>query len=245
MSAMGGKRPPSVIDWLGRRHGDGLDLLTSNTVLSRIAFALLVSGLVVLVVSVLWGGAVYPGYDHSRQFMSELGATGSVTGVAVNSWGYIPNGVLIAAFCLLAAIILRGNALATIACLLLALNGVGMAGAGIYPCDFECSRSNPTVAAELHDLWGGLGYLGGILGTVLAALWARKSTAPWLAPIAVAAAIISLVGFSGIIAEVEFAGLFQRAMETALAAFMLSLGWALMNGLTGDSAYSSASTHVT
>ena len=206
---------------------------SSSTLLSRIAFAALVLGLAVLLVSVVWGGTVYPGYDHARQFMSELGATGSVTGAAVNRWGYIPNGVLVSAFCLIAGWILRRSALATVACLLLAFNGVGMAFAGVYPCDFECSRSDPTVAAELHDLWGGLGYLSAIIGTGLAALWAGKSDAPWLSPIGAGAAIVGLIGFSGVVAEVELAGLFQRAMETALAVFMLALGWALTQGLTG------------
>lgn len=208
--------------------------MLTGTLLSRIAFFALVLGLAALVVSVLWGGAVYPGYDHLRQFMSELGATGSVTGEAVNRWGFVPNGLLIAAFCLLAAWLLRRNALAVTGCLLLALNGLGMAGAGIYPCDFECSRSNPTVSAQLHDLWGGLGYLSAILGAVLISLWARRSDAPWLMPIGVATTIVSLIGFSTIVAEVELAGLFQRAMEAALAVLMLSLGWALTKGLTGN-----------
>ncbi len=86
----------------------------------------------------------------------------------------------------------------------------------------------------LHDLWGGLGYLSAIIGMGMASLWARGSDAPWLTPIGVGATIISLIGFSGVVAEVEFAGLFQRAMETALAVFMLSLGWALIKGLTGQ-----------
>lgn len=208
--------------------------------MGRIALIALVLGLVALVVSVVWGGAVYPGYDHLRQFMSELGATGSVTGEAVNRWGFVPNGVLIAVFGVLAAWVLRRSALAVVACLFLSLNGVGMAGAGVYPCDFECSRSNSTVAADLHDLWGAVGYLSAIVGTVLATLWARRSDAPWLTPIGVGAALVSLAGFSAVVAEVELAGLFQRVMETALAVFMLSLGWALTKGLTGNRASSTA-----
>ncbi len=199
--------------------------------LSRLAFAALVAGLGVLLAAVVWGGSVYPGYDHARQFISELGATGAVTGSSVNNWGFVPNGVLITGFGLLAAWILRRSALAVTACLLLAANGVGMAGAGVYPCDFECSRSDPSAAALLHDLFGGLGYLCAILGVGLAALWARKSEAAWLAPLGVVILIVSIVGFYGLIAEVKLPGLFQRAMETALAIFMLALGWALMKGL--------------
>ncbi len=199
--------------------------------LSRLAFGLIVLGLAVLLAAVIWGGAVYPGYDHARQFMSELGATDAVTASSVNTWGYIPNGLFVAAFCLLAAWILRRSPLAVVACLFLAGNGVGMAGAGVYPCDFECSRSDPSVAAELHDLFGGLGYLCAILGVGLAGLWARKSDAPWLAPLGLVVLIVSVIGFYGVVAEVELRGLFQRAMEVALAVFMLALGWALMNGL--------------
>ena len=215
-----------------------LELVLSNTVLSRIAFAALVLGLSVLLVSVVWGGAVYPGYDHARQFMSELGATGTVSGASVNAWGFVPNGVLYAVFCSIAAWILRRSALAVVACLLLALYGVGMAGAGVYPCDFECNRSAQSVPAQLHDLFGSLGYLCAILGVGVASLWARQSDAAWLTPIGVVAAVFSLIGLSAIIAEVELAGLFQRAMEAALAVFMLSLGWALTRGLTGQSALS-------
>lgn len=199
--------------------------------LSRLAFGVIVLGLAVLLAAVVWGGSVYPGYDHSRQFMSELGATGAVTASSVNTWGYIPNGLFVATFCLLATWILRRSPLAVVACLLLAANGVGMAGAGFYPCDFECSRSDPSAAAELHDLFGGLGYLCAILGVGLASLWARKSDAPWLAPLGLVVLIVSVIGFYGVVAEVELRGLFQRAMEVALAVFMLALAWALMKGL--------------
>lgn len=205
----------------------------SDAGLSRIAFGTILAGVGVLLVAVVWGGWAYPGYDHLRQFMSELGAAGAPTGPMVNAWGYVPNGVLVTIFCLLAAWILRGSALAVTACLLLALNGVGMTGAGVYPCDFECSRSDPSTSAMLHDQFGLMGYLCAIFGVSLAALWARRSQAPWLAPLGLATVIISLVGVVAIVADVEMAGLFQRTMEAALALFMVALGWALMRGLRG------------
>lgn len=204
---------------------------TADAGLSRLAFGAIALGVGVLFAAVVWGGAAYPDYDHARQFMSELGATGAVTGSSVNVWGYVPNGVLVTAFSLLAAWILRHSALAVVACLLLAANGVGMMGAGVYPCDFECSRSDPSAAALLHDLFGGLGYLCAIFGVGLAALWAWRNSAQRLAMLGVVVLIVSLVGFYGVVVEVEYLGLFQRAMETALAVFMLALGWALVKGL--------------
>jgi hypothetical membrane protein len=205
----------------------------SDARLSRIALLTLVVGLGVLILAVAWGGAVYPGYDHTRQFMSELGATGAPTGPSVSTWGFVPNGVLITLFCLLAAWILRGSRLAVAACLLLALNGVGMTGAGVYPCDFECSRSDPSDAALLHDLFAVAGYLCAILGVALAAAWARKSDASFLAPLGLIVLIVSIVGLSAVVAELEFAGLHQRVMEAALGVFMLALGWPLVKGARG------------
>jgi hypothetical protein len=206
---------------------------TPDAGLSRLAFAVIAAGVGILLIAVLWGGAAYPGYDHARQFMSELGATGSVTRPWVNPFGYIPNGLCMALGSLLAAWILRRSALAVVACLLLAGNGFGMTGAGVYPCDFECSRSDPTPAGMLHDLFGGLGYLCAILGVGLAALWARTSDARWLAPLGVVVLIVSIAGFYGVVAEVELKGLYQRAMEASLAVFMLALGWALVQGVRG------------
>ena len=206
-----------------------------DAVLSRVAMAMLVAGLGILLVAVVWGGSVYPDYDHARQYISELGATGAVTGRTASHWGFVPNGLLVTGFFLLAAWILRHSALAVVACLLLALNGAGMAGAGVYACDFECNHSDPSAEALLHDLFGGLGYLCAIFGVGFASLWARRSHAPWLAPVGSAALIVSIIGFSAIIADVELGGLFQRAMEVALAVFMLSLGWALTRGLRGQS----------
>ena len=168
--------------------------------------------------------------------MSELGATDAVTGPRVNAWGYVPNGILVTAFSLLAGWILRRNAVAVLACLLLAGNGIGMTGAGIYPCDFECSRSDPSSTALLHDLFGALGYLCAIVGVGLTVLWTRKSTAPWLAPFGIIVLIVSIVGFYGVVAEVEFKGAFQRAMELALGVIMLALGWELTRGLRADRA---------
>jgi len=221
-----------------------VELPISNTVLSRIGFAALVLGLVALVMCVVWGGAVYPDYDHARQFMSELGATGSTTGTAVSNWGFVPNGILVTVFCVMAAWMLRHSALAVIACLLLALNGVGMAGAGVFPCDFECGRSDPTVVAQLHDLFAGVGYLCAITGVGVACVWAFRIGARWLAVLSVITVMISVIGFTAIVAEVELAGLFQRAMETALAVFMLALGWLTLDSGRVTTLLVSSGVHV-
>lgn len=197
---------------------------------ARLAFGLLVIGELIQLGTVLAGGAAYPGYDHARQYISELGATGAATGPAVSWWGFVPSGLFITAFCLIAAWLLRRNALAVAACLMLAWYGLSLSAAGVYPCAFECARSEVTFNAMMHDLLGGTGYLTGILGVALAAFSIRPGEAGWLRPLGLVCTAVTMVGFAAVIADVEFGGVFQRGLEGALAIFLLAFGWALARG---------------
>ena len=197
---------------------------------ARLAFGLLVIGELIQLGTVLAGGAAYPGYDHARQYISELGATGAVTGPAVSWWGFVPSGLFITAFCLIAAWLLRRNLLGVSACLMLAWYGLSLSAAGVYPCAFECARTEVTFDAMMHDLLGGTGYLTGVLGVALAALSIRSNDARWLRPLGLVCAAVATVGFAAIIADVELGGVFQRALEGALAVFLLAFGWALAQG---------------
>lgn len=198
--------------------------------LARLAFGLLVVGELIQLGTVLAGGAFYPGYDHARQYISELGATGAVTGPAVSWWGFVPSGLFITAFCLIAAWLLRRSALAVVACIMLAWYGLSLSAAGVYPCAFECARTEVTFDAMMHDLVGGTGYLTGILGVALAALAVRSGEAGWLRITGLVCAVVAAAGFAAIIIDVELGGLFQRALEGALAVFLLAFGWALARG---------------
>lgn len=198
--------------------------------LGRIAFGLLVIGEIIQLGAILIGGAAYPGYDHARQYISELGASGAPTGPAVSWWGFVPSGLFITGFCLVAAWLKRGNALAVAACLMLAWYGLSLSGAGVYPCAFECARSEVTFDAMMHDLVGGTGYLTGVLGVALAALSIRPGEVRGLRPLGLVCAAVAATGFAAIIADVELGGVYQRALEGALAVFLLGFGWALAQG---------------
>lgn len=202
---------------------------------ARLAFGLLVIGELIQLGAVLVGGAVYPGYDHARQYISELGATGAITGPTVSWWGFVPSGLFITAFCLIAAWLLRRNVLAVVACLMLAWYGLSLSAAGVYPCAFECARTEVNFDAMMHDLVGGTGYLTGVLGVALTALAIRSGEAGWLRALGLACAIVAAAGFAAIIADVELGGLFQRALEGALAVFLLAFGWALARGFLSAS----------
>jgi len=193
----------------------------------RIAFGLLAIGFLIQLVAILWGGAVYPGYDHAHQYISELGATGAVTGPAVSWWGFVPSGVLIGAGCLIGAWLGRKSALAIAVWLLLGWYGLTLAAAGVYPCAFECARADASFNALMHDLYGGTGYLAGIVGLALAVFVARKQGRPRLAILAAVCAVLAIAGFAGVIAEAQPGGLIQRVLEGSVDVFILVFGWTL------------------
>lgn len=202
----------------------------------HLAFACLLAGEAIFLALILIGGAAYPGYDHARQYISELGATGAVTGPAVSWWGFMPSGALILAFCLVAAWLMRRRAMAVIGLLLLAWYAFGLINSAVFPCDYECARVDPSPAQMMHDLVGGTGYLAAIAGVLLVALSAARSGARWLVPLGVVCAMIAFAGFSGIAGDIELRGLSQRVLEAALALFLIAFGYGLTRGWLGRAA---------
>lgn len=198
----------------------------------RFAFLLLVVGNLIQVLTITIGGALYPGYDHARQYISELGATGAVTGPAVSWLGFVPSGGIIAAGCLIAAWVSRRNGLSVAFWLLLGWYGVSLAAAGVYPCAFECNRAEPSFNALMHDLFGGTGYLTAVIGLVLGGFAAGRQGRRGLVVLAVICTATAALGFGGVIAEAEPAGLIQRALEGAIMVFTLAFGWQMLRPAT-------------
>lgn len=196
----------------------------------RFALLLLILGEVVQWGTILIGAMAYPGYDSVRQYVSELGATGAVTGQAVSWFGFFPSGALIIGFCLIAAVLLRRNVPAVVGLLLLAWYAFGLIGAAIYPCAFECGRSEPSAAQMMHDLIGGTGYLAGVLGVLVASLAVGKTQAKWLLPLGLVCFGVAFLTFGAVLADIEMRGLVQRVLEGALTVFLLAFGLALLQG---------------
>lgn len=193
---------------------------------ARLALALLVAGEALLLALVVVGGARAPGYDHARQFISELGATGAADGWVVSWLGFLPIGLLCGAFCLISAWLGRRRPLAVVGWLLLALNAYAYANSAWFRCETACAGMSS--AQMMHNLFGLLGYVGAIAGMLLAGLSVRGTRAPWLVPLGVVCALLALVGLGGL--GLEHRGAFQRMTEAAIAVFMLSWGWAQARG---------------
>ena len=169
----------------------------------------------------------YPGYNSLSQHISEMGATGAPYGPLVSAL-FIAASVLMIAFWLLCLKALPFSALRAVGLVLLAANGAGLLGAGVYPCDFECARSDPSVAQQLHDLFGGLGYLSGVLGLFLLALGLRGLDG-WsrLFPLVMSCAVVAALSFPLIAPEFPWHGAAQRVLEAAFMVVIVALAMRL------------------
>tara|TARA_R110002124_G_scaffold83735_2_gene218897 strand:+ start:1029 stop:1643 length:615 start_codon:yes stop_codon:yes gene_type:complete len=192
-------------------------------VIRHLAFGAAVLSVLILAGLTVAGGLVYPGYDHLTQFISELGASGTVTGPAVST-AFIVSGGLLTLFWLLCIGLFPRSVLATAGFGLSAVNGLGLMFGGVFPCAFECSLVDPTPSAMLHDLFGGIGYMAGIAGICLVALAARR----WehgriLYPLGLACGVPAAAAIWLLHPGFEWYGAAQRVIELALAVFALSV----------------------
>ena len=184
------------------------------TAMLGFAYVAVMAGVIVI------GPFGYPGYNSLGQHISEMGATGAPYGPLVSAL-FIAASVLMIAFWLLCLKALPFSALRAAGLILLAANGAGLLGAGVYPCDFECARSDASVAQQLHDLFGGLGYLSGVLGLFLLAPGLRGLDG-WsrLFPLVMSCAVVAALSLPLIAPEFPWHGAAQRVLE---AAFMIAI----------------------
>lgn len=201
-----------------------------------IAFWAAIVGYVLLAILIIAGGAAWPGYSHTGQFISELGATGAPHGRLVSMGGFLPVGMLLTTFAVLAAFVapLSGLRLAGFAGL--ALFALGYIGAAFYPCDFGCRPETPSASQMMHNLSGLGGYLGAPVGLILLGFAARRwPGAGWLFPLGLVCGVVSGLAFLVMLAEPPFGGLVQRVLEGAVAIWTLACAATLRPRRTEES----------
>ncbi len=189
----------------------------------HIAFGCGVLSLLVLAAATIAGGMAYPGYDHLTQYISELGATGAPTSRAV-SLAFMVSGGLLTAFWLLCAGLFPRSVLSILGFGLSALNGVGLLLGGVFRCDFECAASDPSVTAILHEVFGGVGYLCGILGVFLVGIATRRwPQGRGLFRLSLICGVPAALAIGLIHPDFPWLGASQRVLEIALAVWTLAV----------------------
>ena len=137
-------------------------------------------------------GSLRPGYSHLTQYISELGERGSSTEYLMRYAGFVPTGLMHVAFaaCLLAAF--KGSRLGVSGAVLLAINGLARAGAGMFPCEPGCS-GDEMVTQRLHNLSATIGFFALIGATILwGILFRRDRYLRMLSPYSIGSGILGL-----------------------------------------------------
>jgi hypothetical membrane protein len=153
-------------------------------------------------------GALRPGFDHFDQYISELGERGSGTEILMRYGAFVPTGMLHIGFAGALLAHLRQAAagprsawpartLATTLAALVALNGIGRIGAGMFACVPGCNAPFDPIQ-QLHSLSATLAFAAVIAAALLAGFVFRRD--PGLRPLSrmsIAAAFAAL-GFLGL-----------------------------------------------
>ena len=170
-----------------------------------------------LIATVLWGGLVYPEYSHVSQFMSELGATGSLTSTYVNYFGFIPTEILFLLFLATLVAILPKSKMMMLGVGCLAIYGVSLIGGAVFPCDFQCRPEDASLSHALHMAFGAIAYFSAVVGVVLLAENSKQwcaSNVPFYSGVSVAALVFILT--LNLDPDLRFVGLIQRSAELLL-----------------------------
>jgi hypothetical protein len=181
--------------------------------------------LLFVVALTLFGGAFYPDYSHLSQFISELGARQAPHEQVVRWIGFLPAGVLVLVFAVVAFKALPRSALTTFGLLGIAAYALGYVVAAFYPCDPGCRPAEPSTSQVIHNIAGLVGYLFAPLS--LAAL--ARSARHWpggghLAAAGFVTATLALLGLLSLSPEYPYVGLSQRILELSVLVWIVMCG---------------------
>jgi hypothetical membrane protein len=180
-----------------------------------------VGGPCVFALVTLVAAALRPDYSHLANTISELGANGSSYAALMNYAGFVPAGLMLAAFGVALAELLPRDRLTIGASIMVTLFGSGLATAGVISCDPGCPPTGGSLQQTVHDAIGPLMSLcliaaAGILGIRFRRLtaWRRLSSYSLLTSALALLFLVALV--SSRVQAQPLTGLWQRFLLTAL-----------------------------
>jgi len=187
-----------------------------------------IAGPILFSAVVIVSAALRIDYSHIANFISELGATGTPYASLMNYAGFLPAGLMLAAFGVALVRALPRRRTTILAAILVTLFGAGVAASGIASCDPGCPQIGGSVENLVHNRIAPIAFLcliaaAGILGVLF-----RGDTA-WRS-LSVYSLISSLVGLCLLVALAssldarELTGLWQRLLLTVLFLWCAVIG---------------------
>lgn len=176
-----------------------------------------------IVVGTLIGAAMYPGYDHGAQFISELGAIDAPFGRAFSLFGFLPAGILLCAFAFIAWAVSPKSLLSALGFFGVFLFYLGYVGAGFFQCDAGCRPESPSSSQMMHNLFGLLGYFFAPVTLALLGLAARKwPNARLLQVMGYAGAVVALLALALFSPSFALVGAVQRVLEASMLVWVVA-----------------------
>lgn len=188
-----------------------------------------VAGPILFFAVVVIAAALRGNYSHVASFISELGATGTPYAALMNHVGFLPAGLMLAAFGVGLASVLPRRRLTILAAVLVTLFGAGVAASGIASCDPGCPQSGGSVENLVHNRIAPIAFLCLIVGAGILGVHFR-SNPNWrsysaYSLVSSGIALCLLVALANSLDSRELTGIWQR-----LLLFVLLL-WCAVVGL--------------
>lgn len=199
--------------------------------LNKLVFACACLGALAIVLLTLIGGAMFPGYSHAAQFISELGANGAPHATIVNFAGFLPAGILVCVFAMLACKALPRSVGTTIGLVGIWLFGFGYIVATFYPCEAGCRPTQASANQLVHNVLGLAGYVSAPLALALLGWQARQwAGASLLSMLGFIGAVFALIGLMLLSPEFAYVGIAQRVLEASVLSWVVACGFYVNRG---------------
>ena len=177
-------------------------------------------GPIVFTVVAIVAATMRPGYSHTQNFISELGATDAPNAAFMNYAGFVIGGLLVASLGFALIKILPRKRLTLVASVLVSLFGIGIATSGIISCDLGCPQGTGTMANIIHNTVAPIAFLCLIAASLIFGFrWRSEAGLRNLANYSLATGVVAL-GMLALLASSlearELTGLWQRLLLLVL-----------------------------
>ena len=189
----------------------------------------------------LWLGLIavasvlQPGFSPVTHFISELAARGSTHEGLMRYVAFGFTGFLYLCFAIGLVATFRSRRTFVVAASLIAVEGIGRMGAGVFPCDQGCIPIS--AGPDLHKLFATIGFSAGILAAMSwGVLMRRLRGFEWLSWPSIGSGLVALVSLLIMTwREHPFAGLLEHIATLVLSLWLLTFAWTAHNQSLGNS----------
>jgi len=180
-----------------------------------------------LLAGVTISGALYPGYDHYNQAMSELHARGSAVEQLAPILNHYPLTLLFIGFGVFVCSHCRESGLAQLSAVFIIIHGIATFVAGYFPCDTGCLLENSSRSQFIHGVAGAVLFLSLLIAQLMWIYLSVKGQVKgwfgWFSACCAALSLAVIPAMGQALESGEGFGLYQRLSYGASLCWLLVL----------------------